>query len=123
MLSHKLIFSQPYHAEWTERELPDPGPGELLIRTRKTLISTGTELTSYTGDFPPDSVWARYIQYPFPDVGYSNVGEIIALGSDVTEYEIGQRVASLGRHASHNLMPFLNPYGRVQVIPDGVTDD
>lgn len=119
MLCYRLIFSEPFQAEWEEMDLPDPGPGEILVRTRKTLISTGTELTAYTGDFPPNSVWAGYIQYPWREPGYSNVGEVMVLGPDVTEYEVGQRVVSWGRHASYNIQPA----SRVQAIPDGVTDD
>jgi len=119
MLSRQLVFEAPRKAQWRDLELPDPGPGEVLIRTRKTLISTGTELTAYTGDFPPNSAWSRYVQYPWMMAGYSNVGEIVALGPDVTEYEVGQRVANAGRHATYNIQPL----SRVQAIPDGVTDD
>jgi len=123
MRSHKLVFSEPFHAEWVEVDVPDPGPGEIVVRTRKTLISTGTELTAYTGDFLPDSVWAGYIQYPWPDAGYSNVGDVVAVGPDVTEFEIGQRVANWGRHGSYNLLPLKGRFAGVQVVPDGVTDD
>ena len=119
MLSHWLVVSEPFKSQWEEVDLPDPGPGEILIRTRKTLISTGTELTGYTGDFPPNSFWTTFIEYPWRKAGYSNVGEVVALGPDVTGYEVGQRVASGGRHASLNIQPL----SRVQAIPDGVTDD
>ena len=123
MLSSGLVFTVPYQAEWEEVDLPDPRRDEILTRTRKTLISTGTELTAYTGDFPADSAWSRYVQYPWREVGYSNVGEVMAIGPDVTGYEVGQRVVSGGRHASHNLLPLSGRPGRVLEIPDGVTDD
>jgi len=123
MIGQKLVFTQPYKAEWVEVEVPEPGAGEVLIRTRKALISTGTELTAYTGDFPSGSVWARYIQYPFDGVGYSNVGEIVALGPGVTGYEIGQRVASWGRHATLQVMPLEGLFKGVQVMPSDITDD
>jgi 2-desacetyl-2-hydroxyethyl bacteriochlorophyllide A dehydrogenase len=119
MLSHTLFFGRPYQAEWEEVELPDPGPGQVLVRTRKTLISTGTELTAYTGDFPPGSVWANLVQYPWREPGYSNVGEIVATGPDVVSFQQGQRVASWGHHATYNVQPL----HQVQAIPDGVTDD
>ena len=119
MNKNKLIITAPHKAEWIEVEPSDPGPGEVLIRTRKTMISTGTELTGYTGDFPPNSQWAKNIRYPWRDAGYSNVGEVAAIGSDVTGYQVGQRVASWGRHAAFNIVPLR----RVQAIPDGVTDD
>jgi 2-desacetyl-2-hydroxyethyl bacteriochlorophyllide A dehydrogenase len=118
MLSRCLFFRDALQAEWSDLELPEPGPGEALIRTRKTLISTGTELTAYTGDFPPGSVWAGIVQYPWQP-GYSNVGEVVAVGPEVAGYEPGQRVASWGAHAIHTLQPL----SQMQAIPDGVTDD
>jgi len=119
MHSQRVVFTKPFQAEMADVDLPDPGPGEILIRTRKSLISTGTEMTGYTGDFPPNSVWSDYVHYPWYRVGYSNVGEVAALGPDVTEVQIGQRVFSNGRHGTYNLKPVENAI----VIPDGVTDD
>jgi 2-desacetyl-2-hydroxyethyl bacteriochlorophyllide A dehydrogenase len=118
MLSHNLVFSQPFRAEWVEQDLPGPGPCEVLIRTHKTLISTGTELTAYTGDFPPCSVWDGVVQYPWQP-GYSSVGEVVAAGPEVGEFQPGQRVASWGPHATYALQPLT----QVQAIPDGVSDD
>src|SRR5688572_7548731 len=62
--ARQVVFAAPRQVELRERSLPEPGPDQALLRTLCTLISTGTELTALTGDFPPDSVWARYIQYP-----------------------------------------------------------
>jgi 2-desacetyl-2-hydroxyethyl bacteriochlorophyllide A dehydrogenase len=123
MLSHKLIFSEPFCAKWIDVELPDPGPGEIMVRTHKTLVSTGTELTAFMGDFEPHSVWARYITYPYDTVGYSNVGEVAALGPGVSNFKIGQRVVTWGSHASYNLVPLAYSFATVQAIPDEVTDD
>ncbi len=71
-------------------EIRDPGRGEVLVETVCTLISAGTELGTQeqgrTEDFTP---------------GYSNTGRIIAIGEGVEGYEVGDRVLSLGRHASH----------------------
>jgi 2-desacetyl-2-hydroxyethyl bacteriochlorophyllide A dehydrogenase len=118
MLSRSLFFSGPHQAAWDDLELPEPGSGEVLIRTRKTLISTGTELTVYTGDFPPGSVWAGVAQYPWQP-GYSNVGEVVAVGPEITGYEPGQRVASWGPHATYTVQPL----SQMQAIPDSVSDD
>jgi len=123
MHSRRLVFSEPFHAEWRHEELPEPGAGELLIRTRKTLISIGTEMTAYTGNFPADSAWANWIRYPFGEVGYSNVGEVISLGSDVDGFDLGQRVASWGGHAIANIQALEGVYAGVQAIPDAVSDE
>jgi len=55
---HKQIRTEGFEVE-------EAGEGEVLIETEATLISTGTELTALTGDFPKDSAWSRYIKYPF----------------------------------------------------------
>jgi len=119
MLDHRLTVPEPFRAEWEACSVPDPGPGEVLIRTRKTLISTGTELTAFTGDFPSESVWASYIKYPWRSAGYSNVGDVVALGPGVSEFEVDQRVCSSGRHAVYNIQAL----SQVQAVPDDVDDD
>ena len=123
MHSQRLVFPEPYRAAWNQEYLPDPGPGEVLICTRKALISAGTEMTAYTGDFPADSAWAKWIRYPFQDVGYSNVGEIAAVGPGVVGFEIGQRVVSWGGHAAANIQALEGVYAGVHAIPDQVSDD
>ena len=71
-------------------EVRTPGRGEVLVETVCTLISAGTELGTQeqgrTEDFTP---------------GYSNTGRIIEIGEGAEGYEIGDRVLSLGSHASH----------------------
>jgi len=78
--------------------MPAPGAGELLIRTRATLVSTGTELTALMASYPPGSVWER--MFPFPvRPGYDNLGDVVALGAGVDPAWLGRRVASLQPHA------------------------
>ena len=71
-------------------EIRSPGRGEVLVETVSTLISAGTELGTQeqgrTDDFTP---------------GYSNTGRIVEISDGVEGYEIGDRVLSLGHHASH----------------------
>jgi 2-desacetyl-2-hydroxyethyl bacteriochlorophyllide A dehydrogenase len=62
--------------------LPDPGPGQLVVRTHYSGISTGTELLGYRGLLDPDLAIDERIgalggtfHYPFP-YGYSCVGEV-----------------------------------------------
>ena len=37
---------------------------------------------------------------PMP-LGYSNVGEVIAIGDEISDYEVGDRVVSNGPHAEY----------------------
>jgi 2-desacetyl-2-hydroxyethyl bacteriochlorophyllide A dehydrogenase len=116
--SEQVIFTAPRQAVIVKTTIDEPGEGQILTRTLFTLISTGTELTAYSGDFPPNSFWARYVQYPWT-AGYSHVGEVIAVGPGVTGIQAGQHVDSLSPHASL----VLQKADQVRVIPSAVPDE
>ncbi len=83
-----------------ERDVPTPQPGQLLVRTICTLISTGTELTILNGCGTPGSKWAQYGKFPFVP-GYDNIGEVVAVGAGVDNAWVGKRVGSYGSHAAY----------------------
>ena len=122
-----------------------PGPSEVQIETRASLISAGTErmlvrfgqssLLQKAKSQPDkvkqvfdkvkteglldtyDAVTAKLDQ-PVP-LGYSNVGIVRSVGRQVTEFSVGDRVVSNGRHAE-----IVNVGANlVNVIPEGVSDD
>ncbi len=70
--------------------IPDLQPHEVLVRVHASLISRGSEL------------WRRYVM-PGPvdpgSMGYSTAGTIVQVGSDVTGYAPGDRVACTAPHA------------------------
>lgn len=82
MQAVQLLFVAPRRIEFAPVDLPEPGPGTLLVRTRYSGISTGTELLGYRGLLDPDlpaddrigSLGGTF-RYPFP-YGYSCVGEV-----------------------------------------------
>ena len=74
--------------------LPPVGDDEVLVATQCTLISPGTERAFLLG-LP--NAQGRYPARP----GYSNIGRIIEVGKGITDYEIGDRVASTQGHTSH----------------------
>ncbi|WP_247004571.1 zinc-binding dehydrogenase [Halosolutus gelatinilyticus] len=113
-----IVFDEPKSVEIRDRQRPDPGPGDVLIETNRTLVSTGTELTVLSGEYPDDSQWANHATYPF-DPGYNNVGEIVEVGDDVEAVDVGQRVATYGSHAEYTVADA----DACRPIPDGVTDD
>ena len=113
-----IVFDAPKSVTIEDRERPDPGPGEVLIETSRTLVSTGTELTVLSGEYPDDSQWANHATYPF-DPGYNNVGEVVEVGDDVETVDVGQRVATYGSHAEYTVADA----DACRPIPDGVTDD
>lgn len=129
------------------QEVPVPivKSGHVLIKTTKSLVSLGTErmlvefgkanfiqkakqqpdkvkmvLDKVKSDgLKPtmDSVRNKLSQ-PLP-LGYCNVGEVVGVGRGVTEFRIGDRVASNGNHAEYVNIP----KNLVVKIPDNVTDE
>jgi 2-desacetyl-2-hydroxyethyl bacteriochlorophyllide A dehydrogenase len=76
------MFVAPCRIDRALVDLPEAGPGRLLVRTRYSGISTGTELLGYRGLLDPDLPIDERIgslggtfRYPFP-YGYSCVGEV-----------------------------------------------
>ena len=128
-------------------ELPAPNVkrGQILIRTTRSLVSLGTErmLVDFgKANFvqkalqQPDKVKMvldkvktdglrptleavfNKLGQPLP-LGYCNVGKVIAVGKGVTEFSIGDRVASNGNHAEFVCVP----KNLAAKIPDNVSDE
>ncbi|MBR9799476.1 MAG: L-threonine 3-dehydrogenase [Gammaproteobacteria bacterium] len=74
----------------TETAVPEIGHNDVLIKIRKTAIC-GTDMHIYQWD-----EWSQ-ATVPVPMVtGHEYAGEIVALGSEVLGYEIGDRVSGEG---------------------------
>lgn len=128
-----------------EIPVPQVKSGCVLIKTTRTLVSLGTErmLVEFgkanlidkarqqpdkvkqvldklkTDGIQPtlEAVFTKLGQ-PLP-LGYCNVGKVIAVGKGVTEFSVGDRVASNGNHAEYVCVP----KNLVAKIPDNVSDD
>jgi L-iditol 2-dehydrogenase len=98
MTGFRGVVRRPRVVEMEEFVVPDPGPGDVLIRTRASLISPGTERAFYLA-LPNTN--ASYPLYP----GYSNIGEVIGVGTGVETLRVGDRVASGTGHASYVVTP------------------
>lgn len=128
-----------------EVPVPQVKSGYVLIKTSRTLVSLGTErmLVEFgkanlidkarqqpdkvkqvldkikTDGLQPtlEAVFNKLGQ-PLP-LGYCNVGKVVAVGKGVTEFAVGDRVASNGTHAEYVCVP----QNLVAKVPDNVTDD
>ncbi len=118
MQSLTITFTGPEALELRSVPVVGPGPGEVLVRTTKTLISTGTECICYAHLIEPGTNWERMVRYPFA-AGYSHAGVVEAVGDGVSEPGLGDRVASFHNHRQFACGPaegFLR-------IPEGVSDE
>jgi 2-desacetyl-2-hydroxyethyl bacteriochlorophyllide A dehydrogenase len=101
--ARRVVFVAPRRVEIEEVRLAAPGRGQARVRGEWSLISAGTEMTAYRGEFPPgDSAWARYVRYPFRP-GYSVVGRVEAVGEGCA-LNTGERIVVEGAHSSHLLV-------------------
>lgn len=113
-----VVFTGPLKVELLQRDVIELKPNEVLIQSRLTMISTGTELTVLRGNHTPESHWDKAFTFPW-DAGYCNVGEVLEIGNAVSRLKIGDRVASTGPHASI----FIISEEDCSVIPDKVSND
>ena len=127
--NHYIWFPEVRKAEVAAGEIPVPGPGEYLIKTRVSLISTGTEMTAYCGEFDPGTNWEKNFSCPYYP-GYSNIGEIIEAGEGADPSMIGKRVATNCRHAAYAVIPADKKGGNqaqgrttLCLVPDCLSDE
>ncbi|WP_332368630.1 zinc-binding alcohol dehydrogenase [Spirosoma telluris] len=124
---------------------PQVQRGQVLIQTRRSLVSLGTErmlvefgkasLVAKARQQPErvkqvlekvqsDGLWPALkavvakLDQPLP-LGYCNVGKVLALGDGVTDLRIGDRVVSNGPHAEIVCVP----RKLVAPVPATVNDD
>lgn len=76
------------------KDLPKPGPGQLLLEAEYSTLSPGTEHTLMAGHI-----------LPLPqNIGYSMSARVIDVGEGVTDYKAGDPVVTTGQHANYLLM-------------------
>lgn len=124
---------------------PQVSRGQVLIQTRRSLVSLGTErmLVAFgrasliaKARLQPDKVKQvldkiqsdglvptlesvfRKLGQSIP-MGYCNVGTVLAVGEGITDLRVGDRVASNGSHAEVVCIP----RNLVALVPDAVSDD
>jgi alcohol dehydrogenase len=109
MPARSLYFSGPESVSIEERPIPDPDDDQLLVRTERSAISSGTELLIYRDEAPGDIQTDETIDaldgslsYPL-QYGYAAVGEVTATGTAVDDDWLGRRVFAFHPHESHFL--------------------
>jgi 2-desacetyl-2-hydroxyethyl bacteriochlorophyllide A dehydrogenase len=120
-----LVFASPGSVRIEEEPIPEPQPGQVLVRARLSAISAGTEMLVYRGEFPTSmavdttiSSLDRSFAYPLR-YGYTVVGEVAASESVADEEWIGRRVFAFHPHESH----FWASPEELIPIPDEIEND
>jgi 2-desacetyl-2-hydroxyethyl bacteriochlorophyllide A dehydrogenase len=89
----RIVFPKKNKVEIKHFQIEKIKTNQILIKTRNTLISPGTE-TAFLQALPNTS--GKFPFYP----GYSNAGLIINLGRKVSRFKVDDRVVSRKKHAS-----------------------
>jgi 2-desacetyl-2-hydroxyethyl bacteriochlorophyllide A dehydrogenase len=103
-MDRALWFVRPRHVELRPVQLPSLGRGDALVKTVCSGVSAGTEMLAYRGELPVDlevdesiAALAGTFAYPF-QYGYSCVGRIETLASDVDGVRVGDPVFAFHPH-------------------------
>ncbi|WP_017543125.1 zinc-dependent alcohol dehydrogenase [Nocardiopsis prasina] len=108
----------PGVGEVREVELPEPGPGDVVVRALCSGISRGTETLVFGGGVPPNQygvMRAPFQEGDFPGplkYGYLNVGVVEEGPGEL----VGRTVFSLFPHQTR----FVVPASAVSAVPEGV---
>lgn len=109
---------EPGHGALVEVELPEPGPEDVVVATRHSAISRGTELLVFRGGVPASQygvMRAPFQSGEFPGpvtYGYLAVGSV----EEGPAALCGRDVFCLHPHQDR----FVVPASAVSVVPDGV---
>ena len=101
MQARRVMFAGPGKVAVDTFDAPTPAADQILIETLYSSISPGTERAHLLAE---ENTMTRAKGFPFQP-GYSNVGRIAGLGSEVRDYRIGQLVVTEQPHLSHVVLP------------------
>ena len=93
-----VVIQRPNEISLVERDVPEPGPGELMIHVMASGIC-GTDLHIYRGEY-----MGKYPVIP----GHEFSGVVAAIGSQITRFSVGDRVAVEPNIACDNCVNCLN---------------
>ena len=99
----RVVFTGKQKVALEEFKVEDPRGDKVRVRSVCSLMSTGTENIVYNRLFEAGTHWDRWVKYPFYP-GYSLVGEVEAVGEDVKNVKVGDRVVAREGHASHHVL-------------------
>ena len=80
-----------------------PESGQVLLKTKVSLLSTGTETIVFSRNFDAGTHWDDWVRYPFFP-GYACAGVVVETGPDVTGFRPGDLVVCRQGHRSHSTL-------------------
>jgi predicted dehydrogenase/threonine dehydrogenase-like Zn-dependent dehydrogenase len=104
----------------TERMLVEFGKASLISKARQQpdKVKQVLEKIKTEGLIPTLEAVFNKLDQPLP-LGYCNVGRVVAIGEGVTDFIVGDRVASNGNHAEFVCVP----QNLAAAIPENISDE
>lgn len=101
----------PEVLELVETDVPEPGPGQLLVKVTAAGVNF-IETYQRSGVYP--------VNFPLTP-GSESAGEVVSVGPAVTDFSIGDRVATAEGAASYAEYTIVDA-DKALPVPDGVSD-
>ncbi len=102
----------PEAMEWGSVDVPAPGPGEIRVRHKAIGVN-------FIDAYQRSGLY----KLPLPFVpGNEGVGEVVAVGSGVNDFRVGDRIGftgPVGAYAEERVLPAAKAFA----VPDGISDE
>jgi len=118
-----LYFEGPGRVAIRDSSIAGLNPGEVLVKTMFSAISSGTESLVYRGQWPKklvvdESISALSGKFSYPlKYGYAAVGRVIEVGGNLPAELEGRLVFAFNPHETH----FVSTPERLILLPEAVT--
>jgi 2-desacetyl-2-hydroxyethyl bacteriochlorophyllide A dehydrogenase len=116
MKSWNIVFPKKKEVEVVQEAVREPGENEVVIKAEKSLVSAGTEMRCFLGQFDPDTNWSAWVRYPFKP-GYCLAGSVVQTGQNADGFQPGDRVVTMQPHVQYAVERSTN----LIRIPEGIS--
>ncbi len=129
MNAEAVVFTAPNVVDYQTITCPDPGPGDVVVRTTFSWISNGTEGSFLRGErIAGDTPYYPGDPWPFPIVaGYQKIGIVEWVGAEINDIAVGEIVfAALGKVEglfspwAGQVSQSVSPRAQIWKLPPGV---
>lgn len=86
----------------TTVEVPDPAPNQILVRIVLTQVSAGSEMNVVRRRRMASAAERQH--FAPQGIGYTGIGFVEAIGAEITDFAVGDRVLCNGNHGTHWLV-------------------
>lgn len=129
MNAKAVVFPDRLKVEFREVTVPEPGPNDLVVETRFSWISNGTEGSYLRGErINGETPYREGDPWPFPiAAGYQSTGIVRGVGVNVHDIQPGQwvfcaigRIEGMYEPGGGHISPKIVDRSQVWPVPEGV---